>query len=120
MTATGSQSQGTTANGIGRDELLAAVKADAVTIVDALPAHAYAARHLPRAVNLVQDSPAELVRSTLPDATATIVTYSTDQHCGRGPDLAQRLRDLGYADVRDYADGIEDWVSHGLPVETGS
>lgn len=43
MTATGSQSQGTTANGIGRDELLAAVKADTVTIVDALPAHAYAA-----------------------------------------------------------------------------
>ena len=120
MTATGSQSQGTTTNGIGRDELLAAVKADAVTIVDALPAHAYAARHLPRAVNLVQDSPTELIRTTLPDTTATIVTYSTDQHCGRGPDLAQRLRDLGYADVRDYADGIEDWVSHGLPVETGS
>ena len=120
MTATGSQSQATTTNSIGRDELLAVVRADAVTIVDALPAHAYAVRHLPRAVNLVQDSPTGLVQSTLPDATATIVTYSTDQHCQRGRDLAQRLRDLGYAKVRHYADGIEDWVRHGLPVEAGS
>lgn len=120
MTAAGSQSQDTTTNGIGRDELLAAVKADSVTIVDALPAHAYAARHLPSAVNLVQDSPTALVRSALPDAAAMIVTYSTDQHCARGRDLAQRLRDLGYTDVRDYAEGIEDWAGHGLPLETGS
>jgi rhodanese-related sulfurtransferase len=95
------------------------MRTDAVIIVDALPAHAYAARHLPGAVNLVQDSPVEIVRSTLPEASATIVTYSTDQHCERGRDLAERLRELGYADVRHYTDGIEDWVRNDLPVETG-
>jgi mannose-6-phosphate isomerase-like protein (cupin superfamily) len=45
------------------------------------------------------------------------VTYSTDAGCTRGPDLARRLEALGYADVRTYAAGIEDWVSAGLPLD---
>ena len=47
------------------------------------------------------------------------MTYSTDATCGRGEALAERLRQAGYADVRSYRDGIEDWVAAGLPVEKG-
>jgi mannose-6-phosphate isomerase-like protein (cupin superfamily) len=36
--------------------------------------------------------------------------YSTDGECGRAPELAARLEALGYADVRTYGEGIEDWV----------
>jgi rhodanese-related sulfurtransferase len=55
--------------------------------------------------------------AALSDPAAAIVTYSTDAHCTRGPELAGRLRDLGYRDVRTYDGGIEDWIAAGLPVE---
>jgi rhodanese-related sulfurtransferase len=32
--------------------------------------------------------------------------------------VADRLTALGYADVRKYREGIEDWVAAGLPTET--
>ena len=58
-------------------------------------------------------------RSAPGDTGVTVVTYSTDATCGRGEALAERLRRLGYADVRTYREGIEDWVAAGLPVERG-
>jgi hypothetical protein len=45
------------------------------------------------------------------------VSGSTDADCDRAPDMADRLPNLGYTDVRLYRDGIEDWVAAGLPVE---
>jgi rhodanese-related sulfurtransferase len=53
----------------------------------------------------------------LPDQATSIVVYSTDVACTRGPELARLLDDLGYRDVQVYSDGIEGWVSAGLPVE---
>jgi len=105
---------------ITRDELAAAVEARAVTLVDALPAAPYGQRHLPGALNVVQEDADERVAEALPERDAAIVTYSTDAACTRGPELAERLADLGYADVRVYRDGIEDWVAAGLPVERPS
>ena len=44
---------------IVRSQLRAALDAGSVTVVDALPAHAFAVRHLPGAVNLTEeDAPA--------------------------------------------------------------
>jgi mannose-6-phosphate isomerase-like protein (cupin superfamily) len=100
---------------ITRDELQAAL--DSVTVVDALPPAPYGQRHLPGALNLVAEDADEHVLGVLPDKAAAIVTYSTDPDCARGPDLAARLRALGYTDVRVYRDGIEDWVGAGLPVD---
>jgi mannose-6-phosphate isomerase-like protein (cupin superfamily) len=65
----------------------------------------------------VAEDPDEHVLGALPDKAATIVTYSTDAHCTRGPELAARLEGLGYGDVRVYREGIADWVQAGLPVE---
>ena len=87
-----------------------------MTVVDALPAAPYGQRHLPGALNLVAEDPDERVRAVLPDPSAAVVTYSTDADCTRGPELAERLRGLGYTDVREYRDGIEDWVAAGLPL----
>lgn len=104
---------------ITRDELRAALEDGSTTVVDALPAAPYGGRHLPGALNLVIDDVDGRAPQLLPDKTAGVVTYSTDAHCGRGEALAERLEQLGYADVRVYRDGIEDWVGAGLPVETG-
>jgi rhodanese-related sulfurtransferase len=100
---------------IARDDLSAAL--DSLTVVDALPPAPYGQRHLPGAINLVQEDDDAQVLGALPDRAATIVTYSTDADCTRGPDLAARLQALGYTDVRVYREGIADWVGAGLPVE---
>ncbi|MCP9488188.1 MAG: rhodanese-like domain-containing protein [Gaiellaceae bacterium MAG52_C11] len=101
---------------ISREQLLFAIDEGAVTLVDALPAAPYNRRHLPGALNLVEDE-IEKAPELLPDKSGSIVTYSTDAACGRGEALAERLQRLGYTDVRTYHDGIEDWVGAGLPVE---
>jgi mannose-6-phosphate isomerase-like protein (cupin superfamily) len=102
---------------IARDELRSALDHDAVTVVDALPLAPYGERHLPGALNLVEEDADARVDDVLPDKAATIVTYSTDADCARGPALAERLEALGYTDVRSYREGIEDWVGAGLPLE---
>ena len=102
---------------ISREELRAAIDDGHVTVVDALPPAPYAKRHLPGAVNVVNEHSDEQVRAALPRRDAVIVTYSTDEDCSRGPELAARLRELGYRHVRVYRGGIEDWVAAGLPVE---
>jgi rhodanese-related sulfurtransferase/ketosteroid isomerase-like protein len=104
---------------ISRDELRTAIDAGTAVTVDALPAPAYDRRHLPSALNLTaEDAPAS-AGDVLPDRAARIVVYSTDTSCTRGPDLAAELKRLGYRNVRLYADGIEDWVAAGLPIEAG-
>jgi mannose-6-phosphate isomerase-like protein (cupin superfamily) len=102
---------------ISREELDAAIRDAQVTVVDALPPAPFGQRHLPGALNVVAEDTDEQVRAALPDLDAAIVTYSTDQHCTRGPQLADRLRRLGYRDVRNYDGGIEDWIAGGLQVE---
>jgi rhodanese-related sulfurtransferase len=102
---------------ITRDALRVAIADGTAVVVDALPAGPYARRHLPGALNLVSDDVDARAADLLPNRSATIVTYSTDASCGRGETLAERLTALGYADVRVYRDGIEDWVAAGLPVE---
>jgi quercetin dioxygenase-like cupin family protein/rhodanese-related sulfurtransferase len=100
---------------ITREELRSAL--DSVTVVDALPPAPFGQRHLPGALNVVEEDPDERVAEALPQKSATIVTYSTDASCTRGPALAARLEALGYSDVRTYREGIEDWVGAGLPVD---
>ncbi|WP_157180721.1 rhodanese-like domain-containing protein [Actinopolymorpha alba] len=100
-----------------RKEVEAELAAGSVTVVDALPLPAYERRHLPGALNLTEEQAEQHAESVLPDKAAAIVAYSTDSSCTRGPGLAQALERLGYRDVRLYADGIEDWVSAGLPVD---
>jgi rhodanese-related sulfurtransferase len=102
---------------IMRDELRSALDDGSVTVVDALPPAPYGARHLPGALNLVEEDDDARVGDVLPDKAAAIVTYSSDAHCTRGPALAERLQALGYTDVRTYDEGIEGWVGAGLPVE---
>jgi mannose-6-phosphate isomerase-like protein (cupin superfamily) len=90
---------------------------DSVTIVDAQPPTPYGQRHLPGAVNLVAEDSDEHVLGALPDTAAAVVVYSTDADCCRARELAARLEALGYADVRIYGEGIEDWVAAGLAIE---
>ena len=100
---------------ITRDELQAAIRAGTVTVVDALGGDYYAKQHLPGAVALAPGDVDALATAVLPDRGAAIVTYCTGPSCPNSGQVADRLTALGYAHVRKYREGIEDWVGAGLP-----
>lgn len=103
---------------ITREELQAEIKAGTVTVVDALGGEYYARQHLPGAVPLVEADVATRAAELLPDKAAPIVTYCSNAACPNSQRVAERLIALGYANVRKYREGIEDWVAAGLPVES--
>ncbi len=104
---------------ITRAEVQAGIEAGTLVLVDALPASYYDRQHLPGAVNLVADEVATRAPALLPDKDAAIVTYCANRACPNSGQVAARLEGLGYRQVRKYAEGIQDWVEAGLPVETG-
>lgn len=103
---------------IDRAELQRSIEGGTVTVVDALPASYYDQQHLPSALNLVEDEVDARAADMLPDKTASIVTYCSNTSCGNSQAVANRLVRLGYTNVRKYAEGIQDWVEHGLPTES--
>ncbi len=70
-------------------------------------------------MNLVADDVAARAGELLPDLAAAIVTYCSNASCGNSQAVASKLEQLGYADVRKYRDGIQDWSEAGVPVESG-
>ena len=61
----------------------------------------------------------ELVPALLADKAAVIVVYCANLACQNSEIAAARLTELGYANVREYADGKQDWIDAGLPTERG-
>jgi rhodanese-related sulfurtransferase len=104
---------------ISRTELQAAIEAGRVVPVDALPESYYAQQHLPGALNLVADDVDARAATVLPDKNAAIVTYCSNTACPNSGQVAAKLENLGYTNVRKYAEGIQDWVEAGLPTESG-
>jgi rhodanese-related sulfurtransferase len=103
---------------ISREELKAGIDAGTVTVVDALGGDYYAKQHLPGAVALAPGQVDAMASSVLPDRNAAIVTYCTGPSCPNSGQVADRLIALGYANVRKYREGIEDWGGAGLPTES--
>lgn len=106
-------------NTISRDELKAGLDNGTITTVDALPESYYTQQHLPGALNLVADDVKQHAGELLPDKNAAIVTYCSSEACQNSTQVAAQLEQLGYTNVRKYADGIQDWVQAGLPTHRG-
>ena len=102
---------------ISRDQLRAEIETGAVIVLDALGGAYYEQQHLPGALPLVADEVETRAAELLPDRSAAIVTYCSNAACPNSQQVADRLASLGYTNVRKYADGIQDWVEAGLPVE---
>ncbi|MFC4913314.1 rhodanese-like domain-containing protein [Actinomadura gamaensis] len=103
---------------ITRDELQREVDAGSVTLVDALGGEYWAKQHLPGAVPLAPGEVDAKAAERLPDRDAAIVTYCSNTACPNSGQVADRLTALGYTNVRKYREGIEDWTTAGLPVES--
>jgi rhodanese-related sulfurtransferase len=105
---------------ISRQDLHARLQAsEPLFLVEALPESYYVKAHLPGAIHLPHDKVRELASRLLPDRQAEIVTYCASATCRNSHIAADTLRAMGYANVRVYAEGKQDWIEAGLPVETG-
>lgn len=106
---------------ISRDELkLKLDRSDPFVLLEALPATYFEDAHLPGALNMPHDRVEALAPTLIPDRSTEIVVYCANLPCPNSEIAARRLIALGYANVREYADGKEDWVNAGLPVERGA
>jgi len=107
-------------NSITRDELKQKLdRGEPVTIVEALPEEYYRKAHLPGALLLPHDLVDILAPTLLPDKGAEIVVYCANLPCQNSEEAATRLSELGYTNVRDYAEGKQDWIDAGFPTESG-
>ncbi|MFF5717736.1 rhodanese-like domain-containing protein [Streptomyces buecherae] len=112
---------------ITREQLRKEIAANAVVVIDTMPADYYAREHLPGAVNIPGFPYEEAARFTerlaprlLPDPGVPLVVYCANVPCRNSELVGARLVELGYANVRKYREGIEDWVSGELPTESAA
>jgi rhodanese-related sulfurtransferase len=76
---------------ITRTDLEALLATGDVVIVDALPASYYDPLHLPAALNLVESDVDTEAPRLLPDKSAAIVTYCSNEACNNSQAVANRL-----------------------------
>ena len=106
---------------IDRAELQARLAANPrLVLVEALPEKYYRHGHLPGALNIPHDAVDALAPTLLPDRSAEIVVYCANGPCKNSGIAAQRLAEIGYANVRDYHEGKADWVAAGLALVRGA
>jgi rhodanese-related sulfurtransferase len=103
---------------ISREELWEKIQGGAdFVLVDALGPMSYAMSHLPGAINITPDWVDDRARRRIPDAETEVVVYCADLACDSSVKVANRLLELGYRNVRHYAEGKRDWADAGLPLE---
>ena len=92
---------------------------DEFVLVDALSPMSYATSHLPGAINLPPDSVDGRAQRRILDRTTEVIVYCSDVACDSSVIVAKRLIELGYRNVSHYAEGKNDWIAAGLPLEGG-
>jgi rhodanese-related sulfurtransferase len=90
---------------------------DGFVLVDALSPMSFAASHLPGAVNLSPGWVDDRARRRIPDLDTEIVVYCESEECDSSVRVVERLQELGYRNVRHYAEGKRGWAAAGLPLE---
>jgi rhodanese-related sulfurtransferase len=104
---------------VSADELLHKIEdGDLFVLIDALAPMVYAHSHLPGAINLPPSSVnPERLAKRIPDRATEIIVYCSSPECDDSVQTAQRLQALGYANVRHYAGGKNEWRERRLPLE---
>jgi rhodanese-related sulfurtransferase len=104
---------------IYRDDIYAHIKAGTyLHLVETLPEKHYREAHLPGALLLPHDEVRDRAEAMFPDKEALIVVYCANTPCKNSRIAAQTLASLGYTNVAEYAQGKEDWIEAGLPIES--
>ena len=102
---------------VSRDDLIARLHDDLVTVLDVRPDDEFALGHLPGALNIPL---AELERrlGELPKGRE-VIAYCRGPWCVLSFEAVAALRTRGYR-VRRLEDGYPEWKAAGLPVEAAA
>lgn len=88
-----------------------------VTVIETLPAEAFAKGHIPGAINI----PTENIEKEAPERLRKdddIIVYCANTECQASSEAARTLEALGFAKVRDYEAGKEGWKAEGHELTT--
>ncbi len=85
-------------------------------LVDALPPDQFRKVHLPGAINIPADQVRTRAIELMPNKGIEVIVYCNGPTCHASHQAADELNALGYAKVRHYVGGKEDWIRAGLPV----
>ena len=103
---------------ISREDLRTAIDTEArLVVLEALGEPYYRKGHLPGARLFPHDRVRELAPVAAPRKDDPIVVYCASVSCKNSHLAAADLRELGYVNVRVYAEGKADWQAAGLPLE---
>jgi rhodanese-related sulfurtransferase len=105
---------------ITREELKSAIDAGEAIVVETLRAEHFEQGHLPGAIHIHYEAVKDTAPELLPDKHRPIVTYCSNTACGNSEIAANQLSAMGYTNVRKYAEGKQDWVEAGLPLEVST
>ena len=104
---------------ITRDALATALAgAHPPIVLEALPDRYWRDGHIPGAYPVPPAELADRLARYVPDRSAEIVVYCASATCANSHQVAARMRQMGYDDVKVYAGGKADWVDGGLALAT--
>ena len=102
---------------VSREELLARLGGDGMTLLDVRPEDEFAAGHLPGALSVPLDR-LEAAIAALP-RDREIVAYCRGPYCVLSFEAVEALRRHGFR-ARRLEDGLPEWRAAGLPVEAAA
>ena len=100
---------------VSRKELLAKAKRGDVVLIDVRPTDEFETSHLPFAISVPISELSKHLK-VLPKRKE-IVAYCRGPYCFFAKDAVETLLKNGFKAKR-LSDGVHDWTSHGLPVES--
>lgn len=71
---------------------------------------------LPNAVWIPAETSDRNLLATLPSKSDLIVVYCSGTECPASSRLTYKLYRLGYANVYEYQEGLDDWIERGYPL----
>jgi rhodanese-related sulfurtransferase len=101
---------------VDADELLRRLHVEDVTVLDVRPRQEYEAGHIAGARCIPPDELEARLRQLSKDTE--VVAYCRGPYCVFADEAVALLRTKGYR-ARRLAEGFPDWLSRGLPAETG-
>lgn len=89
--------------------------------VDARPARDYLEGHIQGAVGFDVNDFETAAPQALPriPPTAEVLIYCSGGNCDDSVQLAKKLREMGYTNLKIYEGGYPEWKKAGMPVVTG-
>lgn len=102
---------------VDRDRLVQRVQSGEVIVLDVRPAQEYSAGHIAGAISLPLDELEERLAELSRDQE--IVAYCRGPYCVMAVEAVERLRAAGFK-AAHLDEGVSDWRSRGLPVESAA